>query len=361
MIDFIPLEYYTDLYFHILLVIVLFTFLHTQAIQVDSNMNVSYMRFTGVFLFVFVLLYMGLRPVSGQYFGDMGAYARYFENYKQGGYITSHNDFGFHFFSYLSSKILGVHAYFLVLAALYIIPLYLVCKKWFGSYWFLAFLLLIGSFSFWAYGTNGIRNGIATSFFLYAISRDKRLFQILWFFLSISFHASLILPAIGFLIANIYNQPKKMITFWILCIPISIVAGGLWETFFANLGFEDDRISYLATEEYDEHITQTGFRWDFLAYSATAVFAGWYYIVKKNYQDKIYFWLFNTFVFTNAFWILVIRANFSNRFAYLSWFMMAIVIIYPLLKESLLKQQYKKIGLILIAYFAFTYIMNILL
>ena len=35
----------------------------------------------------------------------------------------------------------------------------------------------------------------------------------------------------------------------------------------------------------------------------------------------------------NAFWILVIRSSFSNRFAYLSWFLMAIIIFYPFFKH----------------------------
>ena len=123
-----------------------------------------------------------------------------------------------------------------------------------------------------------------------------------------------------------------------LCIPISLAAGGFWENFFGSLGFQDDRLSYLTEGNVnDDDFSSTGFRWDFLLYSATAVYAGWYFIIKKGFEDKIYFWLFNTYVFANAFWILVIRANFSNRFAYLSWFMMALVIIYPLLKKEMIK------------------------
>jgi surface polysaccharide O-acyltransferase-like enzyme len=66
-------------------------------------------------------------------------------------------------------------------------------------------------------------------------------------------------------------------------------------------------------------------------------------------------------VFANAFWILVIRANFSNRFAYLSWFMMALVIIYPLLKKEMIKNQYKVLAKVMLIYFAFTFLMNVIL
>ena len=37
-----------------------------------------------------------------------------------------------------------------------------------------------------------------------------------------------------------------------------------------------------------------GFRWDFLVYSASGVFAGWYYIFKQKYQDKLYLCLLYT-------------------------------------------------------------------
>lgn len=172
----------------------------------------------------------------------------------------------------------------------------------------------------------------------------------------------MLLPSLGFVIANLYNHPKKMLTFWLVCIPLSLVGGGFFENFFASLGFEDDRLSYLTDGNVNnDNFSSTGFRWDFLIYSGTAIFAGWYYIVKKEFNEKIYFWLFNTFVFSNAFWILVIRANFSNRFAYLSWFMMGLVIIYPLLRQQLIPKQHQKVGLILLANFAFTFLMNIIL
>ena len=59
----------------------------------------------------------------------------------------------------------------------------------------------------------------------------------------------------------------------------------------------------------------------------------------------------------NAFWILIIRANFSNRFAYLSWFLMAPVIAYPMLRYKLFPNQYRIVGLVLAFYYLFTYFM----
>ena len=316
----------------------------------------------GFFAFVFVLLFMGLRPIH-DVFVDMPGYSNIFHRYVDNPELQISNDILFEIYTMIAAQIMTAQMYFLLFACLYVFPLYIVCKKWFKQYWFYGFLFLVTSFSFWSYGTNGIRNGVAGSLFLLAISRDKRVWQIVFIMLAIGFHKTMLLPTIGFVLANFYNKPKVMIAFWIATIPISLLGSGLFESIFSAIGFgEDDRmLRYLTTEADTTVFSSTGFRWDFLLYSLTAVVAGWYYIVKLKYNDKIYFWLFNTYVFANAFWILVIRANFSNRFAYLSWFMMGLVIIYPLLKSKLITSQHKKIGLILVIYFAFTFFMNVVL
>ncbi|MDN3723964.1 EpsG family protein [Aequorivita sp. SDUM287046] len=362
MNSFIPIELYTPFYFYSLLFIVLVTFLHTLILPLNSVKILKYIKVIGPVLLIFVILYMGLRPISGRYFGDMSTYSHYFKIYSTGAPITSTRDILFHNFTKFSSQLMTIHVYFLLCAGLYVIPLYFICKKWFNDYWFYGFLFLIGAFSFWAYGTNGIRNGIAGSFFLLGISREKRVWQILWIVLAINFHKTMLLPAVGFLLANFYNQPKRMIVFWALCIPVSLIGGGFFENFFGSIGFDDQRIHYFTEGKINnDDFRFTGFRWDFLMYSATAVFAGWYYIVKLKFKDKIYFWLYNTYLFSNAFWILVIRANFSNRFAYLSWFMIGVVLIYPLLIKEIIPRQHHRIGLVLIAYFSFTFIMNLLI
>ena len=86
-------------------------------------------------------------------------------------------------------------------------------------------------------------------------------------------------------------------------------------------------------------------------------FAGWYFIFKKKIEDKFYTHLFGTYMIANAFWILVIRANFSNRFAYLSWFMMGAVIAYPMLKYKMWPDQHKILTITIFIYFMFTYLL----
>jgi hypothetical protein len=358
MFDWIPLPFYSDVYFHIIFIVLLFIFIHSQLHNLGDR-TLYILNFVGWLLFIFVLFYMGTRPISGRYFVDMATYNRIYIDY-QNGYPINNNDFLFHYFMKFCGQFFNSQQFFFICSVLYIIPHVIIAKKWFKEYWMYAFLLAIGSFSFWAYGVNGIRNGLATAFFILAISSEKRVFQILWLLISVNIHAAMYLPAFGWIITWFYNKPKGFYYFWLATIPLSLTLPGVWENLFASL-VEDDRASYLTPNEYDKAITQTGFRWDFLVYSAMGVGAGAYYLFKKKLEDPLYIRLYNTFLFANAFWILVIRANFSNRFAYLSWFLMAFVIAYPWLKYEFENRQHQKLGWILIAYISFTYFMNVIL
>lgn len=359
MFDWIPLPSYTPIYHHVLLLVNVFVFMHTLRCKINEPANLRVMQNIGFFVFTFVLLYMGTRPVHGV-FVDMTTYDRIFQRYAMGYPIESTKDLMFHSFTWSLAQLVSNRVYFFICAAIYVIPCYVISKKWFHKHWLYAFLMLVGSFSFWAYGTNGIRNGMASSLFLLALASNKRLIQILWLFLAVNFHTSMLLPTAALIATWFYNQPKGFYYFWLLSIPLSLALPGFLENFFGGL-VEDDRASYLTSGTYDEGITQTGFRWDFLLYSVTGVFAGRYYLFKKKLTDKLYIQLFNIYLFTNAFWILVIRANFSNRFAYLSWFLLALVICYPWLKFYFEKNQHRKLGMIMLAYFGFTYFMAIVL
>lgn len=361
MFDWIPVAYYTPVYYNILAAFVLFTVLHSQLLLIDEQKNKNFTAISGIFLLLFVVLYMGLRPLN-VVFMDMITYDQIFQSIVQGNDVNLKEDPGFDFFIRLSAKIMTVHMFFFVCAVIYVLPLWYLSKRWFATYWFYAFLILVSSFSFWAYGTNGIRSGMATSLFLLALVFNKRkVIMVIILLAACSVHRSMLLPALAFGLTFISNDSKKYFLVWLGAIPLSLVLGGFWENLFGSLGF-DSRISYLTSGNVnDDSFSNTGFRWDFLVYSATGVFAGYYYVLKKGFKDVMYNRLLNTYLLVNAFWILIIRANFSNRFAYLSWFMMGLVIIYPFLKQKIGVMQHKIIGIVVLVYFMFTYFMNVIL
>lgn len=358
MIDFVPIEYYTPLFYYTTLVLVLILLFK------NSNKKTLVPSFkTGIVLVYGLILYMGLRPLDKGYMGDTGTYLIVFRNFVDNNLIGHfEQDLGFELLMKWSARWLNEVLFFLLCAFIYVYLHYLVSKKLFQDNWYYAFIVLIGSFSFWAYGTNGIRNGLASAIVLYAFTFHQKKIAIPLALLGISFHKTLLLPVMAYLFTFFYNEKKGYLRLWFLCIPISLAAGGAFEIFFASLGFGDDRLSYLTAGNInDDEFSHTGFRWDFLLYSATAVYTGWYFIVKKKFNDQLYLRLYNVFLVANAFWILVIRANFSNRFAYLSWFMIGIIIIYPFLKKDMLYKQPRKTVVVITCYFLFTFLFNVVL
>ena len=358
----IPIEYYELVYYNFLLLIVILVLVQSTSVSIFDKDNLASKKNLGIFFLCFVLLYMGTRPISFE-FADMAVYALEFEDYANGVPLNTSKELIFGIFMKAASSIMSAEMFFLVCAFIYVFPLYLASKKIFKEYWFYSLFILIISFSFWAYGTNGIRNGIGTSLFIYGLSKNKNVVKFAIFLLAISIHTSLILPTVAFVISLFYKNIKFYLFAWIIAIPLSLALAGFWENFFLNLGLvEESRIAgYFADDQsaLDNIIElKVGFRWDFLIYSATGVVSGYYYIFKKKYDDAFYNRLFAIYLMCNALWILVIRANFSNRFAYLSWFLLGLIIIYPLLKVVLFKKQHLVVGIIMFLYFLFTYVVN---
>ncbi len=361
----IPAEIYATVYYNVLLLLVLTVYGQAFVQNLTSPKNIQSKNTQGLILIALMLLYIGYRPISFR-FGDMGAYAIDFAQYKTGMPLRVERDILFEMFMKACSSIMSANNFFLLCCALYVMPLYFATKKLFKEYWFYGFFMLVVSFSFWAYGTNGIRNGIATSLFLLAISHKNKLWIAAWMAAAVAVHHSMIIPIVAYCITLFYRNPKVMMAGWALTIPLSLVLGSALENFVMGLGLVEEQraMGYLSgSDEYLDKLVEvkTGFRWDFILYSATGVFAGWYFIIKRGFSDRTYDMLFSTFLIANAVWILVIRANFSNRIAYLSWFMLGLVIIYPLLKNEIFKQQHKVIGNIILIYFLFTYVLNVIL
>lgn len=359
----IPIQYYSLIYFNFILIICFFVFATSFNSDIASISNRRNKNNLGLLLLIISIIYMGFRPISF-IFGDMVIYNAELESIMNGsdpkGNVEALFGLMMTFFASIKSPVL----FFFSCSLLYIFPLYIASKRMFGDYWFYAFLMLLSAFTFWAYGVNGIRNGIAGSLFLLAISERKILFKYAIFVAMILIHKSLVIPLAAHIASKYIKNIKLYFLFWLFCIPTSLVLGSVLESFFLNLGFADDKATIYLTEfdQANELVTlKIGFRWDFIIYSTTAVFAAWYFIFKKNVNDVFYNHLVATYLLTNGFWILIIRANYSNRFAYLSWFFMGIVILYPLLKYQLFAKQNGVIGQIIFAYCFLGYVLNVIL
>lgn len=338
----------------------LVTLLHAYQNDLFERGTKSFGTILGILLLIIITFYLGTRPVSYT-FGDMGTYGKFFNRVAAGEVPVITKDYLFNSFLIASTKIMSDRFFFFLCAVIYIIPCYIFSKKYCGSYWYYVFFIFIGSYMFWPFGTNGIRNGLGTSLFILALCfYDRKILMYGLMALAFGMHNSVIIPIAAFAVSGVYKNPKIYLYIWLAAIPLSLIGGGFWEGFFGGLGFGDDTraADYLTKGNVNnDQFAYTGFRWDFLFYSSFAAFAGWYFIFKKKVTDTFYIHLWGTYMIANAFWILVIRANFSNRFAYLSWFLMAPVIAYPLLRYKLFPNQYSVVGVVIAVYYLFTYFM----
>lgn len=361
----IPVEYYSTVYYIGLSVIVLMMVL--PLINYSSLEMKNYDSLTNNFysavLLLFTILFIGLRDPMGswKYLGDTSAYTAM---YMKGEMPTSENskDIFFDWFLYLCSQFLSVQFFYLFCAVLYVFLPYLAFKKWFGNRAWLALLVYVTAMSFWAFGINGLRNGLAAAFFIYGISYIKVPLKLFfWFLCSFLFHKSMALPIVAFFLAKYIKNTKLLIVLWGLSIPIAFMFGNKLDSaitsFFQLLNIEDSRTSNLYVDEIDGAEMSRAFRLDFILYSAVAIVLGGYYIFKRKFFQKFYIALYHTYLISNMVWIIMIYAAYTNRIAYLSWFIMPLILVFPLLTNTIVKKQMKWIFFIILGSLSFTLLM----
>lgn len=358
MFDIHP-QIYIQIYYHLILIIVIITIiLLYSGIYINKDYPYVSMLFA-----LFLLFFIGLRPIYGSgigvYLGDTFNYRNGFDAIANGGYQEEWDDPLFGIFTEFCAKHLDSQTYFFLLASLYIFPMYIACRKFNSNYTYIILLMIVVSFLFWSSGVNGIRAGIGSSFLLLGFSyRGKWISKLFLFLIAIGFHRSMLLPVGGYIVSAVYQNYRFYVFIWFISILLSQLFAGFWEGFFASFALGDDRFSSYLTSELDPNVfSRIGFRWDFLVYSAFPIIAGIIYINKLNYRDSNYIHLFNTYLVSNSFWILVIRSNFSNRFAALSWFLLPVILIVPLVDNKTLHERVGLISLYLLISYAFTYYM----
>lgn len=367
------LEYSKYYYPTFLVILLAFNLIQYLNIQSKNTYNLIYKQKSQVWMFLFIVAFIwivGMRPISGLFFGDTSNYAANYRLMISSSRVPTWHDGGewlFNWIMFRCSRIMSVHYFFLIIEILYVVPVYFACKRLIKQNQSLLLLFCLGAFSFFSYGTNGIRNGAACSLVILAITYiqgnfSNKIICVILCFSAYFIHHSTALPIFAMWFTFLFPRTKPMFYFWIMAIFISYYIGDYVSGFFASLGFDDRMTDYLTGAEMEDtmkQFSQTGFRWDFLLYSAMPIWLGWYVIFKRKIVvDMNYILLLGIYIYSNAFWVMVIRSSFSNRFAYLSWFIYPLVLAYPLLKFPIWKKkQGLRTGLILLAHFGFTFVM----
>lgn len=362
MIDFIPIDYYVPIYYWLMTFLCLCTSYYYMNQDGCKKLLVQNSGTSAIILSTILVVYIGLRPISGRYFVDMVMYAHGF-NLRSGVFEGSLFDLRHEWFwRFIEQNCKGyigdVHIWFLIISIFYFFCHLWASKRLLQENTWLSVLFLFFSYQFFNYGVNGMRNGVACAIMMVAISffcdktKKGNFIGIFLFLLAMGCHRSIMIPFAALIVSKYFiKDTSKAIWIWLLCIPISLVFGNSIVSLFAGLGFDDrmDQYSNIGTTRF----SHSGFRWDFLLYSAMPIILVWY-INRKKIKDETFTFLSNIYIIANSFWVLICRIAFSNRFAYLSWFLYSLVIAYAVIRIPIWKNQDRKAGLILAAHTMFT-------
>lgn len=323
--------------------------------------------FYAIIISIVIIMFLGPRPVHIA-FVDTGYYVFSFLNANEFSSFSFSDEWLWNNFEY-ACHLSGMPSelYLLLIEFIYVCIVLIVCVKVFPNRPWLALLFFLSSFSFYGYAVNGLRNGMACHIVLLAIvcisgKYYEKFVAIILMLMAYGIHRSTAVPVLCALISlTCIKRTSSALFVWVSSIIISLVVGNLIGDFFNSLGLFEEKSNYFLDAEHSENsasFSSTGFRFDFLIYSAIPVLMVWYLTIKRNFIDSTYNIIANTYILSNAFWIIVIRAAYSNRFAYLSWFLYPLVIVYPLLRMNIWEDQDRKTAIILLAYSGFTFFMS---
>lgn len=359
----IPGSYYLPIY---LLIVSIATFVVCIKYQTSSlRIPVKDNSTSALWMAIVWTIFIGLRPNDPVFADTVGYVAGYYENLYQPFVLSAdvENLLFENIYLFFASYDLGWHTLFLLLSSIYFIGTYIACHKFFPKNTLLAYLVFLGAFSTFSYSTNGMKAGDAAALFLCALAyrTEKPILASILALASYGFHHSMTPCVATFFIVWFYNNPKWYFLFWTVCLILSAAHVTFFQTLFA--GYSDKKgASYLDMDNMAGWEGKTGFRLDFVIYSAMPILVGYWAIFIKKVQNIQYNQLLCSYLFMNGIWLLCMYAGFTNRIAYLSWFMYPIVLIYPLLDKKCRwgNSRFKTAALFAGLHLGFTLFMNII-
>lgn len=311
---------------------------------------------------IIFILWIGLRPIHPTFI-DTWNYANGYYSATSGHYEIGTNKVFEGIMQWFAQTGFSVHLWLTFVEAVYIgFTAWAVCRL-FKRWPMTAFAVMLASFSFFAYGTNGIRNGMACSIFLMVlvfVHERRWVWAALLALAALGIHKSLFLPVGALLLAYFYRNTRAYALGWLACIVLSLVVGDYFIDIMSTQGFIDTGRSseYLSGEYADmSGFSRTGFRYDFLLYGCVPIVVGCYFVLRKKYDDATYKLMLNVYIICNAVWVLVNRSWLSNRIAYLSWFLYGFVLMYPLLMSPYLRHRRWWVACAVMGNAAFSYVM----
>lgn len=343
------------------LIIIYYYYNNAYDVFGKKSARLDYYHFS-IFICILLCLFIGLRPIS-PVFVDMtqywGLFNRYYGEPFQFVWQTRNKIYD-NLMAFLVSIRFEPTLFYLLIATTYFTCILISCRKIFPKDTCLVYVMYLGAFSTFSYATNGIKAGVAAAVFLAALPYKNELKKALpILFISYGLHHSMVVPIAAYLAAVYSNKYSRFIKFWWF----SFFMAALKITYFQSLlgdmasDADDERAAdYLIVSNSTTHVS--GFRPDFILYSALPLFVGYYAIKKRWIRSDFYVFLWSVYTLTNSVFLLCTYGTYINRIAYLSWLMYPIVLIYPFIFMKKNNLQFTYLAFIVLGHLSFTLFMN---
>ena len=281
---------YYIVYFIIITIITLFVTYKYNRKNASIIPSLKRKKLDGTLLLaIFMTIFIGFRPESGVFIDMMNYITHYHALYEGNVFVFNRNAENLLFDNYLlwiGSKYLGTTFLFVSIAAIYFICTYIACKRMFPRDTLIAYLVFLAAFSTFSYGTNGIKAGAAGAIFLMAISyRENLKICIPLVLASWGFHHSMIMVVVAFVLTLVYKNSKVYFVGWCFCLLMAILHITFFQELFAGILSDSGEVrgAVYLTDSSDWG-GKTGFRIDFVIYSAMPILVGYWAVYKKKLQ-----------------------------------------------------------------------------
>lgn len=332
--ELLEIEFLKELY-SVILTLIILSFVLVFFGYIQEYKKQTFIKYLITFLFgIYIAYFIGNRNLLiGT---DTLTYAYIYEYiYMPMQVFHSESDYLWDLFTFVLTRFSNdVTIQFVIVAYLYIFLPILGLKKYLHGNVLFFFLFFLISPNFFLYGANGIRNGLAASVFLYSFAFYGKRRQ--WFIILISclIHLSMAGPAFFFFITKYFKNLKLVLTAWGFLLLLAVLNLNLLNF----LPFSIDRLdNYLSGQNTDEVAMLFNIPVNFFIYSVSPIIVACYFIFKRKEYDDLYLRLVITYVMGSCLYILFFKANFAVRFAYISEFLMPVLMIYPFIKFRIIR------------------------
>ena len=279
---------------------------------------------------------------------DTGTYLRLFHEFSELNVIglgldALNSDIGFILFIKLIS-VFGQEYFLFFCALLYIYPIFFILLKIKCDYKLFFILCVFSMFFFLSLGINIMRQGIALSFMILGIYFDtvsKKKQFVFFSLLACSFHSSVILILILYMLTKRFLGLKIVSTIFIIAVFLSLfgitLINRLGDYGLLSSLYDSRLMSYVESDNSVGY--KIGFRYDFFLFNMFYLLVGAYFIrFKKAYVSVLYVHIFKTYILLTSVFVIMFNFPYSDRFGVLSWVFIPYILSPFVINKALVKK-----------------------